>query len=601
MALTKSQKAAVVYEQNLIIFAGPGSGKTSTFIAKGRRILEHAGTVLGMVTFTTAAAKEMQHRMVRSAAADGVTIPAHRIKYGTFHALALGHYQRHANNPKRLIAPPARSALLQSMLRELSIDVRQTYMLELDRYQGAIEPKFVDMAPAIRKFVQEYLAKLQSSHSTDLATVMHECAQRMRDGEFPLLGVSHLLGDEMQDADEVQLEFMLAHSGSGVITTLVADDDQTIYEWRNALGYAGLQQFARKAGAKTITLSENFRSRSEIIEHATRLIAFNDPHRIPKNQSAVRGPGGFVGARSCADLSAECKLVAGAINQLRREGESVAILARTNRSLDPMEEALATMDVTYVRESASIWSTREVATFMSLLRALVQGSTTDLLPALMLLDIDPGVRSELEVSLGSACDSFLDGEPPTLHRATATDAALVDAFAWTCARWRSEIKAGRINILIPNVDAHLQELFKTHFNEASHGSRRMKRVASLLGVATKVLTSFDGLLSRRLAKIGQLQRDPADPLAVRLLTMHSSKGLEFDTVYLIHATKPDDGTTLMEDQPERRLFYVALTRAKERFLVTYHDEMVKFIEEAQLPSLMSMAEAYRGATSPRAA
>jgi DNA helicase-2/ATP-dependent DNA helicase PcrA len=61
------------------------------------------------------------------------------------------------------------------------------------------------------------------------------------------------------------------------------------------------------------------------------------------------------------------------------------------------------------------------------------------------------------------------------------------------------------------------------------------------------------------------------------MTMHSSKGLEFDTVFLINASHPDDGSTLMADHPERRLFYVALTRAKDRFFATYSDDPVKYI------------------------
>lgn len=597
MALTPSQLAAVRYDKNLIIFAGPGSGKTSTSVAKGLRILANEDNVLTMVTFTTSASQEMQDRMARAAQARGHALPKNRLSVGTFHALALRHYQRHCRSPQKLLAPPARSAMVNAMLRHLPQDERASHILALERYQSSLNQRSIELSESEGKFVAEYHAKMQSAHAIDLATVMREVALRMRSQEMPLLGITHLLGDEMQDADEVQLEFMLAHCDRGVTTTLVADDDQCIYEWRCALGYAGLQHFASQTKAKTITLAENFRSRTEIVDHALRLIAENDPNRIQKTPTAVRGAGGVLGSHCFGSLQSECRNVAETILGHRRPGESIAVLARANWSLQTMEEKLSELGIPYLRDGPSIWDTPEAGTFLSLLRALLSSKTADLLPVLMQLEIDKRLRRELEVDLGPECGEFLDGEVPSLSSATALDSEVMGAFAEETARWRRDLRGGAINSAVPRIADFLSELYSKS-NQQAGESTKTKRSFSLLTAASEVVVKLPGLLSHRLQIIANLKNRTSDAEPVRLITMHSSKGLEFDTVFLIDACHPDDGSTLMEDQPERRLFYVALTRAKNRFCATYSGQPIKYIGEAALPTLRELGELFAAAPAP---
>lgn len=591
MALTPSQKAAVNYDQNLIIFAGPGSGKTSTSVEKAARILASGASTMGMVTFTSHAAAEMRLRMEALFKGRNVPFPHDHFISGTFNALALRHYQKYARVKEKLLAPPARSAMINTMLAGLSPDEKGATILALDRYQGSLNPHTVELSEFEQKFVDDYLHKLQSARAIDLATVMRKCTQMMASKEIPLLPVTHLLGDEMQDADQVQLEFMLVHSRAGVITTLVADDDQTIYEWRSALGYAGLQHFAREANAKTVTLNENFRSREEIVAHAKRLIAFNDPERIEKNQQAVRGPGGVLGFVSSSSITQECDLVAKCIELHREPDETVAILARVNKSLDFMESALSKLGITYQREGPSIWETSEVTTFVSLLRALSTKSTADLLPVLGLLGLDDRVRRDLEKRLGASCESFMDGVIPELGHATETDMETLREFVKDTTIWRNFAREGEVRLLLPNVKDGLKDMFRHHHND-SEDSKRMYRVKVLLDTAGDILFDMKGSLKQRLNVISRVRTPDPDSRPVRLMTMHSSKGLEFDTVFLIDAKKPEDGSTLMDDHPERRLFFVGLTRAKERFAVTYSNSPVKFVQESDLHRMQSLSHLY---------
>jgi ATP-dependent DNA helicase UvrD/PcrA len=592
MGLTTSQRAATVCDKDLIIFAGPGSGKTSTSVAKAVRILQDPGAFLGMMTFTTAAAEEIRERMRQAMGPDGDRALKARLLAGTFNSITLRHYNRHTHSPRKLLAPPARAGILAGMLRDIPSDKREAFTRALDKYQAALSPSQADIALDHFGFITAYLRKLDAMHAMDLAMIMRDCTLKMASGELPLLRLTHLIGDEMQDADEVQFEFMLLHSKAGIKTTLVADDDQTIYEWRNAMGYKGLQRFGEEAGAKTIVLNENFRSRENLVEHATALIAHNDPNRIPKNQRAARGPGGILTAVSCASLKKECEGVAAAIVSFRKPGESVAVLARTNIALWSMQTALTTAEVPFKREGPSIWETPELSAYLSLLRALVTLKTVDLMPALAATPLDSKLTFELAHELGPDCGDFLDGTIPDLSRATPIDRANLEDFVRATSKWRRETSSGMFDIVILETsDFMAQQLIEAVAGDDQR-RRAQTRILKLLDEGADVLTGLKGKLSRRLGTILALQQAEGHPDAVRLLTMHSSKGLEFDTIFLIDGNQPSDGTALVDTEAERRLFYVALTRARERFIVSFSEKPSQFIDEAQLCLDMAFSPAF---------
>ena len=587
MALTQSQRAAVLYDSHLILFAGPGSGKTSTSVAKGERILASPDAHLGMVTFTTAGAEEMRSRLATSFLKRGATLPKHRLLSGTFHSIALRHFQRHAGSTKKLLAPPARSGMINGMLGHLDFETRNEFTLALEKYQGAIRQDDSGLAPDVQAFIQTYHQRLNSINAFDLATMIRECTLGMRAGSIPLLPLTHLIGDEMQDADQIQLELMLIHARAGITTTLVADDDQTIYEWRSALGYEGLMHFARETGAKTITLAENFRSRSEIVSHAQDLIRRNDPNRIDKNPNAVRGPGGRVGYVAASHIEQECTNIANTLNTCKPTGGACAILGRSNRDLDAMESALLGCDppIPYQRDGQSIWQTPEVQAFLCLLRALLNGHTTDLVSVLSLLPLDLKTRMAFESHLGGRCGDFLDGEVPDLQHGTEIDRKELVDFTTVTSYVRTRLRRGEIAMAIPTAGNEVRRLLK------AQPRARPRQIDALLDAVESVLQKLTGPLSSRLATLARLQH-ANDVGNVRLMTMHSSKGLEFDTVFLLNASAPDDGSTLLEDQAERRLFYVGMTRAKDNLVVSFNGRAIKYIGEAGLRQAASMREIF---------
>ena len=590
MALTPYQAAAVKYDKHLILFAGPGSGKTSTSVEKGALILSEPSHALCMVTFTSAAAEEMRERMKVRFVSQGLPPPGNRLLCGTFHSLALRHYQKHTRQAKRLIAPPARTGMVNAMLANVEPNDRKDYLLSLERYQGALNQGRIEFEKEEHyTFVNEYYKRLNSTNSTDLAMLMRECATLMSSGDMPIFPVTHMLGDEIQDADEIQLEMILAHTRRGVITTLVGDDDQCIYEWRSALGYAGMLHFAKESGAKTIALAENFRSREEIVAHANQLIAYNDPDRIEKNQRATRGPGGVLGHLGFASTKHQCRYVAEYIEKFQSPGESVAVLARTNLPLIEMGRALHSRAIPYVKDGESLWDIPAVAVFVSTLTGLTNCSTGSLHPAFSLLPITDKTRREFERNLGTDATSIFHGVLPELTHATAGELKVLQDTSTALRVWRSNLDAGEVNIVIPQVADVVYNWYHAHLNASKTSpttvKSQLKKIRSSFEAAEDILLKLKGKLSVRLSTLTRLQDKDQNAGAVQLMTMHGYKGLEFDTVFLLDAFAPDDGKTVIDEAPERRLFFVAITRAKERFFALYSDTPSPFIAEAALPPL----------------
>lgn len=590
MALTASQDAAVRYEQNLILFAGPGSGKTSTSVEKAVRILSNTQNALCMTTFTSAAAEEMRERMARRFADLQTPLPASRFLCGTFHALTLRHFKQHSRQSIRLIAPTARSAMVQGMLANVEPSERQRYTQALEGYQGAIDQRSYAFPDAeTEKFARDYYKRLETSESYDLTMVMRECAILMSSGDMPLFPVTHLLGDEIQDADEIQLELVLAHTRRGVITTLVGDDDQCIYEWRSALGYRGMQTFAKEAGAKTIALGENFRSRSEIVHHANTLIAFNDPDRIEKNQRATRGPGGVLGAGGFASTRLQAKYLAQQIALYKEPGQTVAVLARTNSSLMIVSAELQKLKIPYSYEGKSIWDEQSVAVLLSTLCGLTDSKVGSLHPLLTVLPLRPPILRGLERAMGHEAGVLLGGVVPPVTGISPSEQTTLEDMAECFSEWRTTIEAGEVNIAIPQIVDKVRYWYSNFImsGKGLDSSKRsqIKRLGGQFNMAEDILMSLKGKLSQRIQAIQSLERDDDDVGKVKLMTMHASKGLEFDTVYVVDAYEPDDSSKIVDEAAERRLFFVAITRAKERFYALYSDTPSSFIEEADLPFL----------------
>jgi superfamily I DNA/RNA helicase len=571
MSLTKSQQEAVNHDGHLLIIAGPGSGKTTTTVAKARRILSDPTRNLVMVTFTKEGAEEMRRRLDKAQADAGLP-PFHqsRLRIGTFHSIALQHLYTHRKRPK-ILSPAQQSIILNEALspysddQELVKEIRQ----EFESYMYVIDRSNLTISPAAQRVINRYLERLESSRATDLYHVMRECSLSVKDGGIPVLGCTDMLVDEGQDTDDLQRTWIFAHAAAGIRTTIVADDDQSIYEWRNALGYQGLRAFLDTFQAHQIYLSDNYRSRSEILAHAVTLIQFNK-NRLAKRLVAKRGPGGQITSYTTVDSAVQSEELAELMSQTPEQHQNAVVLARKGRSLNDMEMELTKLGIAYTRIGKSIWDDTWVATYLTLLQSLLDGSPVGIFGCLSCIGLDEQVRIEVLRALGGSAEAFFNDELPDLESATKTDMESLKDFSQSCSYWRTQLGKGSINEVIMDTGSWLS------------GKQRSHRTKFVIERASNILASVRGSLSARLMYVTRNKRKDGNA-PVTLMTMHASKGLEFETVHVIDANKPDDLSDLVHVEAERRLMYVAMTRAKDRCVVWYSGTPHPTLAEAGLP------------------
>lgn len=553
--------------------AGPGSGKTTTSVAKALRILSIPGRSLVMVTFTKEGADEMRRRLdAAQAKAGGQPFGENRLLIGTFHSIALKHLFKHRKREK-LLSPVQQNIFLQEAIKPYAADAEASNAIreEFESYMYAIDRDKMDLSSAAMAVIQRYSERLVSSRVTDLYTVMRDCALFCHDGTIPPLPFTDMLVDEGQDTDQLQKVWIFAHATAGTNVTIVGDDDQSIYEWRQALGYAGMRSFLETFNAREIKLGENFRSREEILSHAVILIQHN-VNRLDKDLVATRGAGGRICSYHTASTESQCEELADLISRNPETHKNAAVLARQNRSLNELEFALSALGISYVRIGKSIWDNPHVANYLCLLQSLLDGSPVGIFGCLGMVGLDDAVKTELLHSMKGNANGFMGGEVPQLNAATATDHALLKEFSGSCLYWRRQLQEGSVNEVAMDV------------GEWIASKQRSTRARETIRSAASILSRLRGKLSARLYFIGNNKKSASDaPLT--LMTMHGSKGLEFETVHVIDANKPEDGSDLVHEEAERRLMYVALTRAKDRCFVWYSGAPHPTLREAQLPLL----------------
>lgn len=580
--LTPQQHEAVTFDGHLLIVAGPGSGKTSTSVAKAKRILNDPARSLVMVTFTKEAAEEMRKRLATALTKAGARIPnEERLIVATFHSIAIQHLSRHRPRFK-VLSPAAQSMLFRDALMAAHVekDKRADVQKDFERFMYAVDRNAGVSSPECQQVVERYMRLVQDSGQVDLYTVMRDCALQVDAGTIPPLPHTDILVDEGQDTDDLQRLWIFAHARAGRRVTIVGDDDQSVYEWRNALGYEGMRSFLETFNARRIELGDNFRSRSEILDRAAKLIACNKK-RLGKNLVARRGPGGAITAFRASSSEDQNFSLADVIEAAAESHRNGAVLARTNLSLDMLEIVLRGRGLPYLRLGRSIWHQPVIAGYVGLLQSILDGTPAGLLPVLQLRKVSDDARADLLTQLRGNASTFLDGEVPVLDSADASDTAVLKALAKDCSYWRKQLRGTRLGGSVREVILEVGEQY-ARWNKG--GTKK-----SLLELCSKILADLNGTLSARLRVISRKDRDLSKAPIV-LMTMHGAKGLEFETVHIVDANHDDDGIDALKPEAERRLMYVAMTRAKNCCVTWYFGEPHPTLAEAQLPTARTKAD-----------
>ncbi|KAB2900166.1 MAG: AAA family ATPase [Dokdonella sp.] len=609
MSLNPQQRAAVEYGDGpLLVLAGAGSGKTRVITEKIAHLIRRrqlAADRIAAITFTNKAAREMRERVSRLLPGEAATA----LTVCTFHALGLKFLQlEHARaNLRRgfsvFDADDARGLLKELAPRDIKPDALFALHNLVSRAKNdGLTPEQAAAgagsarereAAAIYAAYQRRLAAFNAVDFDDLIRL--PLALLEGDGELRAAWrerLRYLLVDEYQDTNAAQYRLIKALAGERGAFTVVGDDDQSIYAWRGA-NPDNLNELARDYPAlRVVKLEQNYRCARRILRAANAVIAHNG-HLFDKRLWSEQGEGAPIRVLECRDDEHEAECVAAAIVHLaqthKRPWSEFAVLYRGNHQSRAVEKALRLARVPYhVSGGTAFLERAEVKDLLAYLRLIANPDDDAAFLRIVNLprrDIGATTLEQLGELAGSRQLSMLravrhDG---LLTRFATRAASALAGFARLIGEFEQRAERTAAGDLVAELVARIgyAEHIATQVKEPALRERRLDNLRELIEWLRALPGSGAGDLAAQLALLTHADRD--DPgNAVRLMTLHAAKGLEFGGVFLIgveDGTLPHEGS--IEEgrlEEERRLLYVGITRAKEHLTLSWARRRKRFGE-----------------------
>lgn len=653
MSFTPQQAALIAEPGHALALAGPGSGKTSTVIEKMAQLLRQPGNRVVACSFSRESAEEIRRRLIKRMGEDQVAqadvrigtfhslIAEHRKTHGRdtkmispaqqYRTLA-GTASDHGENISDVLPqfeeikygliPPDPTQLppwfkdyeahlktlqaidLQDLIRlsvlQMSLSVTLPHVPEgVDENECSMPIKLAIASVKYRAEMRARCEELKSLAHRLGEQGNHRGAERARasyryiinqEGALPLLGATHLICDESQDNDELQFALATLHALTGVPTTLIGDDDQTIYEWRRAMGYPGLMSFAKTFDAKVITLGANFRSLRSVVEHADKLIRHNEGHRVEKTFRAMRGAGGHITAER-ADSRTIMLMTAVAyvgsfvspfdgpskrFTQQVQTGE-FGVLGRNNFILDSLEAGFLEAGFKYIRQGQSILKKEGALFLYDVLGSIYAADIKGISVVLHVKGVSTRTAEKVCREILGNHSLFVDGLM-TNYAAFGDDATAVE----DCAKWflscREQARKGIHSGVINEAAEIVKQMY---YSDADMNPKSFQNLRAVNAVRTTLKRMTNESVVQRVSTLMNSDDNTDTSNAISLMTFHGSKGLEFNKVIIVGAdekSSPGKG----ELMSERRLFYVAITRAKDIVLALYTGTPSRYLREMGL-------------------
>ncbi len=602
--LNDEQLAVATCETNCMVIAGPGSGKTNTVARKAALALADPARRVGAVTFTKEAALELRERIVRHAGMD----VAPRLLVGTFHStmLLMAFPQKKVQfgseilragrsgfgaNPWNVVKEGYRRSYILRAMNEVGLEGDLEEMSRIiEQIKGGRQPQELRH----EQLVRAYTEIMSRNQVIDFQDILLRTNEGLQDGHVTPLNVTDLIIDEYQDTDDTQFEWAAAHHKAAITLTAVGDDDQSIYGFRRALGFEGMERFAKSFDAQKLILNRNYRSHSEILEAAGNVIVQNIG-RLDKTLIAEKGPGGETRWLAFPDREAEAFGAASYGASAIASGKSVAILARNNRRLDLLEACLTGRGIPYSRPPGeSILNRPEVATFGAALRFILNPSVRGLDTLLAWAGIDESDIRAIHRAFG---ESLVLGSADDFKRHGVSDEAKTKwrNFVRIHEGWKHTYTARLENLVIHAVYEWLESCTSD------------SRVTNQLRVAKEVYQPRPAdpatqrpaqTIKQRLEALERSEKDRKEKAqtptsSVALMTAHGSKGLEFDHVWILGVEEESFPAKDAGLEEERRLMFVAMTRARKDLTISTGGGKPPspFVAESKLKRMASDAPA----------
>jgi DNA helicase-2/ATP-dependent DNA helicase PcrA len=595
--LNNKQREAVLHTEGpLLILAGAGAGKTKTITERIVEIVKR-GTdprKILAVTFTNKAAKEMRERIVGRLEEERVIKkenPFHHTPViRTFHSLGLMILSEQSDriglhrNPTILDSSDSLS-IIKDAVEKLGIDpkindpskIRSVISREkgdfvsLEDYRKKVATAQMDIVASVWRIYDEELKRQKAVDFDDLIVrAVHTLEDHLDIRDYYRERFSYVHVDEYQDTNGSQYAFvkLLVNPKHNNIC-VVGDTDQNIYSWRGA-NLRNILNFENDfPNTKTVLLEENYRSTGNILTLANTAIQKNTV-RQEKNLFTSQGTGDKIDITPTWDEGSEAEWVAEKCKALIEEGqdpEHIAVLYRANFQSRILEEAFIRANVDYNLLGTKFFERKEVKDVMSYLRAAMNRLSQ---PDLKRVFENP----KKGIGKATVAKIFAGEEIP--NAALQKVAKVYDFLDRIVETLETEPLSHVIQMII--VDSGME---KEMLEGSSEDRERLENIRELVSLTIRYDESIGKEAIAQFLEETSLQsdqdNDTKEKKGVRLMTVHASKGLEFDHVFVVgleqdlfpHKNIGNRKRSKEEEEEERRLFYVAVTRAKKHLYLTY--------------------------------
>lgn len=638
--LNEQQKQAVEHDSGpLLIIAGAGTGKTRVITSRILHLIESVSAkpneILAL-TFTEKAANEMIERVD-----EGMPLSYDQLHISTFHSFA-DHVLRESGmeigiDPGYKILPDTEQwFFFKKHLFEFELDYYRPLgnpnkfiyslikhfsrlkdeMIEPEKYlkyaesiDGEEGVKMLEVARAYSKY-QELMIKNNFLDFADLNFYVNKLFERRESCLKKYQNLfKYIMVDEFQDTNYAQFQLILKLSDGHKNIAVVGDDDQSIYKWRGA-SLSNILQFERHfPECKKVVLSENYRSSKNILDSSYALIQNNNPDRLEvrigvnKKLNCNISENEKVEVHHFADFLQESSFVAEKIKELSGnpdfEYSNCAILVRANQLTHPFIDELKYLNIPYqVRNPKGLFALDEIKDLLAVVRVLANPNDDVALLRLLKMDIfDISMQVILELLNGSKNSHLfkqIDADEQTLAGMEGGQVRLKRLLIDLIEFSKNHSVGITINEFIQKSQLLNYLIEKEKFEELDNINEFAKQVAKFEkeneNRSVRDFVEYLNLLEEANAVFAH--ESFSDRNSVQILTVHGSKGLEFDNVFIVNTVRerfpgrprgeafelPEELTKEIYPegnfhlQEERRLFYVAMTRARKKLFISYSDQ-----------------------------
>lgn len=600
-------QAVTLPAQHALILAGAGSGKTRVLTTRIAWLIQ-SGQVdpagILAVTFTNKAAKEMLARL-----GSMLPVSTRGMWIGTFHGLAnrlLRAHHRDAGLPQlfQILDSGDQLAAIKRLLKTLNVDDEKFPPRDLQHFingqkEAGNRPHAVEAWDDYTRqrvhLFQEYEAQCQRESVVDFAELLLRSYELLERNE-PLRRhyqrrFRHILVDEFQDTNRLQYRWLklFADEGreGGAAMFCVGDDDQSIYRFRGA-EVGNMRDFEREFRVNNvIRLEQNYRSHSNILDAANAIIRHNS-NRLGKNLWTDQGAGEPIRVFEAYSDGDEARWIVEEIQSLVRDGalrSEIALLYRSNAQSRVLEHQLFSAGIPYrVYGGLRFFERQEIKHALAYLR-LIANADDDTSFARVVNFPTRGIGARSLEVLTDAARVYNTSLYATVPHLTGKPGTSLAQFV----RLVEDLRRDTAGLPLPELVDHVLDLsgLRAHYKADKEGRERLENLDELINAAAnflaesqadaEVLAQPHALLADFLAhaslEAGDHQADQGAD-AVQLMTVHSAKGLEFNVVFvsgLEEGLFPHENSILETDglEEERRLMYVAVTRARERLYLSF--------------------------------